>query len=376
MNRKSYLSLFFFIGISFSQTHFTIPQNVWRISIQQEIATGNWKGNDGRNGWTDFSYQLDTSKYIINQQWKNNINTRSFLVEYGITNKSNIVIKVPIIKKFDQSHTWNSASAKIDSLMQKYYPTNRSNSGLGDITIGMNLLFVGNPAWRGGKKKYSIYGGLDMIIPFGEPLMKFNSKDVDKNGVPYQFKQLPIGKGLSGWRLRTFGEFYRKFKGRLINVNWKAHASVFNRDIVNPPISFLSINQLISADSLSRSLGNVLFEQGMQLYGSLSGQIELLPRKIFFLVAMDYMISGRDKYFSNNDSWDKWMVKRENYDTKQFLSSQLIKFNIVNHDPFDRIGPLPFEIEIGARWFVPLLSKNTFGYTSSWIRFSTYLQAW
>ena len=64
MNRKSYLSLFFFTGISFSQTHFTIPQNVWRISIQQEIATGNWKGNDGRNGWTDFSYQLDTSKSV------------------------------------------------------------------------------------------------------------------------------------------------------------------------------------------------------------------------------------------------------------------------------------------------------------------------
>ena len=70
---------------------------------------------------------------------------------------------------------------------------------------------------------------------------------------------------------------------------------------------------MISADSLSRSLGNVLFEQGMQLYGSLSGQIELLPRKIFFLVAMDYMISGRDKYFSNNQYDEAFNLLLINY---------------------------------------------------------------
>ena len=376
MNSKSYLPLLFFLTIIFSQTHFTIPQNVWRISIKQETANGNWKGNNGRNGWTDFTFQLDTSKYIINQQWKNKMNTRSLIIEYGITNKSNFLIKIPIIKKFNQTHTWNSASTKIDSLMQQYYVSDKSNSGLGDVTIGMNLLFLGNPAWRGGKKKYSVYGGLDMIIPFGKPLKKFNQKDIDENGMPYQFKQLPIGEGLTEWRLRAFGEFYRKFRSRLININWKTQISVFNRDIINPRISFLSGSQLITPDSLSRSIGNVLFEQGTQFYGFLSGQMELFPRKLFFLVAMDYMVSGRDKYFSNNDEWDKWMVKRENYDTKQFLSSQLIKFNLVNHDPFDRFGPLPFEIEIGVRWFVPLISKNTFGYTSSWIRFTTYFQAW
>ena len=121
MNSKSYLPLLFFLTISFSQTHFTIPQNVWRISIKQETANGNWKGNDGRNGWTDFTFQLDTSKYIINQQWKNKMNTRSLIIEYGITNKSNFLIKIPIIKKFNQTHSWNSASTKIDSLMQQYY---------------------------------------------------------------------------------------------------------------------------------------------------------------------------------------------------------------------------------------------------------------
>ena len=100
----------------------------------------------------------------------------------------------------------------------------------------------------------------------GQDISKINSFDFteserpfDKNGVPYQFKQLPIGKGLSGWRLRTFGEFYRKFKGRLINVNWKAHASVFNRDIVNPPISFYSYH-ISGCERLAN--GNTLIAEG------------------------------------------------------------------------------------------------------------------
>ena len=50
-------------------------------------------------------------------------------------------------------------------------------------------------------------------MPFGKPLIKFNPIDIDTNGVPKQFKQLPIGKGLTQWRIRAFGEFYRKFRG-------------------------------------------------------------------------------------------------------------------------------------------------------------------
>ena len=38
--------------------------------------------------------------------------------------------------------------------------------------------------------------------------------------------------------------------------------------------------------------------------------------------------------------------------------------------------PLPFELEIGARWFVPVITKHSFGYTSTWIRISSYFQAW
>ena len=54
----------------------------------------------------------------------------------------------------------------------------------------MKVLFIGNPAWRGGKNKYSIYGGLDATFPFGESLKKYYSKDIDDNGIPNQFKEV------------------------------------------------------------------------------------------------------------------------------------------------------------------------------------------
>ena len=50
--------------------------------------------------------------------------------------------------------------------------------------------------------------------------------------------------------------------------------------------------------------------------------------------------------------------------------------NLLNLDPLDRFGPLPFEIEIGTRWYVPIITKYSFGYTSTWIRISSYFQAW
>ena len=373
--KKLYLFIIFF-SISIAQTHFTIPQNVWRLSIEQKYKVGNWKGHDGRNGWNDFPYKLDNVVNIINQQWKNEINTQSILIEYGITNRSNFHLNVPIIRNFKQTHSWLSPATNIDTLMQLYHPPEKSTSGLGDVTLGLNLLLIGNPAWRGGKNKFSLYSGFDITMPFGKPIMKFNPKDIDENGVPKQFNQLPIGKGLTQWKMRVFGEFYRKFAGRLININWSSNISLFSREQINPAISFLAVNKTITPDSLARSIGSVLYEQGSQLYGSIIGQIEVFPKKCFISIGMDWMISGKDKYFSNNDSWDEWMVERQNYDTKKSISSQLIKINLLNVDPLDRFGPLPFELEIGARWFVPVITKHSFGYTSTWIRISSYFQAW
>ena len=51
-------------------------------------------------------------------------------------------------------------------------------------------------------------------------------------------------------------------------------------------------------------------------------------------------------------------------------------FNFLNVDPFKQVGPLPFELEIGIQWYVPYLTYQTYGYTASWIKISSYFQAW
>ena len=378
---RKFFSLFILsLNYLYSQTHFTIPQNVWRISIENEISGGKWKGHDGGDGWKDFTYQLDGIDYIITQQWKRNLLTQSYSIEYGFTDKSTFMLHIPRLQKFKQSHSWTISSDSLivpmDELLSQYYPKSKTNSGLNNVSLGMNFLLLGNPAWRGGKNKYSLYGGIDITFPFGERLKKYHAKDVDSEGIPNQYKQLPIGNGLTRWRIKAFGELYRKLWGRLINVNWSVNLSSFNRDIINPPISFLWIQET-SADSISRAIGDaVLYEQGKQIYGSIQGQMEIWPQRMFFSVGMDWMFTGRDQYFSSSDSWDKWMVSRKNYDSRKNVATQFLKFNFLNVDSFKQFGPIPFELEVGVRWFVPFLTYQTFGYTSSWIRISSYFQAW
>ena len=380
MIRKFFSLSILCLNYFYSQTHFTIPQNVWRVSIENKISGGKWKGHDGGDGWKDFTYQLDGIDYIITQEWKRNLLTQSYSIEYGFTDKSTFMLHIPRLQKFKQSHSWTISSDSLivpmDQLLSHYYPKSKTNSGLGNVSLGMNLLLLGNPAWRGGKNKYSLYGGIDITFPFGERLKKYHAKDVDSEGIPNQYKQLPIGNGLTRWRIKAFGELYRKLWGRLINVNWLVNLSSFNRDIINPPISFLWIQET-SADSISRAIGDaVLYEQGKQIYGSIQGQMEIWPQRMFFSVGMDWMFTGRDQYFSSSDTWDKWMVSRKNYDSRKNVATQFLKFNFLNVDSFKQIGPIPFELEVGIRWFVPLLTYQTFGYTSSWIRISSYFQAW
>lgn len=378
---RIFLSLFLLqYTFSVSQTHFTLPQNVWRISIQNENSTGNWKGHDGQNGWQDYAYRVENLDYVISQEWKRNITSQTFLIEYGFTDKATFILTIPKLKKFKQTHSWSIADdttqSPMDQLMTQYFPATKSNTGMGDVTMGMNILFLGNPAWRGGQNKYSVYGGIDITLPFGERLKKYNVKDVDDDGIPHQFKQLPIGNGLTQRGIKAFGELYRKVRGRLININWTVHMSSFSREIINPPISFLWIENA-DADSISRAIGeSVLYEQGGQVFGAIQGQLEIWPKRLFLSAGMDWMFSGRDQYFSKSDVWNEWMVKQNNYDTQKTMATQVLKINFLNVDPFKQIGPVPFELEVGVRWFVPLLTYHTYGNTSSWIRISSYFQAW
>ncbi len=71
------------------------------------------------------------------------------------------------------------------------------------------------------------------------------------------------------------------------------------------------------------------------------------------------------------------MTRRDGYDSQKMQTSQFVKLNLFNLDPFLAIGPVPFELEIGAQWFMPYpLTYHSYGNLSSWVQISTYFQAW
>ena len=77
----------------------------------------------------------------------------------------------------------------------------------------------------------------------------------------------------------------------------------------------------------------------------------------------------------------KMLSEYGSYDLEKILEELMSDYrdrgiNLSNVDPLDRFGPLPFELEIGTRWYVPVITKYSFGYTSTWIRISSYFQAW
>ncbi|GIS56731.1 MAG: hypothetical protein CM1200mP1_06690 [Candidatus Neomarinimicrobiota bacterium] len=114
--------------------------------------------------------------------------------------------------------------------MYLYHPQEKSTSVRRCYT-GLNLyLLVTCMAWR--KKKYSLYSGFDIICLLVSLLLSLTPKDIDTNGVPKKFKQYHR-KRLTQWRIKAFGEFYRKFRGPLININWSTifHFLIENKSI-------------------------------------------------------------------------------------------------------------------------------------------------
>ena len=62
MNRIFYLFILFF-SIVHTQTFFTIPRSVWRVSIINSVGSGNWIGSGGlfNKGIRDMSYMPNDS---------------------------------------------------------------------------------------------------------------------------------------------------------------------------------------------------------------------------------------------------------------------------------------------------------------------------
>ncbi len=89
------------------------------------------------------------------------------------------------------------------------------------------------------REPLSVYAGVGLRLPSAKRLGPYRTNAKDKSGIPNQFNELPIGNGLARYSLSLFGEFFKYFNERLVNITWLVEHAKYSREIVNTPVSFL-----------------------------------------------------------------------------------------------------------------------------------------
>ena len=387
MNRLIYLFIFLF-STGHTQTFFTIPRSVWRVSIINSVGSGNWIGSGGlfNKGIRDISYMPNDSTVAayVHQLNRMNYNKRDIHIEYGLSGRMTFSLSLPSYKSLNNEINWSkdvvidSLTSSLDSLLNFYYPNERSTSGLGDASLGMKILLYGHPSWTG-KEPISIYGGVSLRLPTGKKLDPYKTKSKNENGVPYQVFDLPVGNGMTRYSYSLFGEFFKYFKKRLLNITWRIEHGKYSRELVNTPVSFLWGSET-NPDSIISNIGNSFLHQlGDEFLLSAMGKLELFPDRLSVTAGINSIRTERDFVLSENSNWDNWMVSRMKdgeiiHDTKKTQVRQYILATFHNVHPIKSFGPVLFDIEIGASF--PYFTRHTYTFANTWIGVQAYFQAW
>ena len=376
------LLLLIMIPCAVCQSYFTVPQNVWRVSISSKSTSGDWLGVNGEKevGKEEISLLNYTDSLIqglLIESRIRNAETLTSIVEYGFSEKSTIHLKIPYWTNYFEDKSWKweteietESDTIIDKIINYYHPQRRHTSGFGDISIGMKFLLFGVPAWSA-KGVYSAYAGFTVQIPSSRPLSQYK---LTNEGKPSQFGEVTMGSGTTLWKFALFGEFYKKAIKRLFTINWLAELIFSSREILNTPIFFPGLQET-NPDSLAERIGLTYFyKKGTGLRGELSGAFDLWPNRITLKGTQSWYYKNQDQFISKDIDWDNRMTSYDGYDTKQIQISQSFVVYLNNLDPIKRIGPIPFIIEIGVK--VPLLTRNNYNSFQKWIGITTYYQWW
>lgn len=258
-------------------------------------------------------------------------------------------------------------------LLDFYYPSMRTTSGLGNVELGVKFLLYGSPAWSAAGN-FSFYSGLSVLLATADRLHTYKYS----NGMPKSqshFSTLPLGDGVSKFAISLFGELYRTILRRSVNINWLVKVGINGQTRLNTPISFANYATL-NPDSIANTIGvKYTIEKGNDLYAMAQGKLELIPDWISVSGGASFYIKDRDTFYSKDPMWDEWMSYREDeYDTRVTAMRQFAEVSFHNVHPLKRIGPIPFEVRGG--YSVPLLSRNTFSEFSAWLQLVVYAQAW
>ena len=375
----TFLLLLIMIPCAVCQSYFTVPQNVWRVSIASNSMFGDWIGDNGVKevGQDNIGFLFGMDSTMLTELRKMNISTLTSKIEYGFTDRTTMSLEIPYVTNLlvDQSWNWKSdlqdaADSTINVLKDYYLSPRREISGFGDISLGMKILLLGTPAWSE-KGLVSLYGGIMIQFPSSRPLSRYHSVN---DSHPSQFEEVLLGSGTTLWKYSLSGEFYKIAWDRLFNITWVAQFVNSSKESLNTPIFFPGLSQT-NPDSIAKQIGlTYLYKKGTGFRGMVSATLDLWPGRISLMGNQAWFFKRQDQFISSDPGWDKRMTSHPGYDTEMIQITQSFVLFLNNLDPLKKIGPIPFIVEIGTN--LPILTRNNYSEYRTWIGFTYYFQMW
>ena len=165
--------------------------------MTNNVGSGNWIGSGGLfdKGIQDNEFKANDSTVAALVDLNSNISfkRRDIKIEFGLSPRVTFSLHVPSYSSLSEKIDWevDSLVTNLESLLKFYYPANKSSSGLGDATLGVNVLLYGFPSWTG-NEPLSVYAGVGLRLPSAKKLGPYRASVKDTTGSPNQFNELPI----------------------------------------------------------------------------------------------------------------------------------------------------------------------------------------
>ncbi len=262
----------------------------------------------------------------------------------------------------------------LSQLENFYWVKNRMATGFGDISSGFNYRLLGDPVWSEVESGFELYTGMKFTIPLGSVLPIYSPGSGQFPNPPEQSKKLALGSGVSVWYFFLDGSWYSQKKGHELHVNWYIENGLSSKESIPTPFSFLGV-PFMHHDSIMVAIGETyLYRKGFQIETDFVINYEFIPDFIHGWAGLEAYWKNRDDYWSKNKQWDSWMTRHNGYDSMQYRALLKGGISYRNSNPFKRILPILFELEIEG--FAPIFIRNQYRLFGGQISITTYFQAW
>jgi len=260
-------------------------------------------------------------------------------------------------------------TVRLSDLIDYYYPSQKSASGLDDTKVGIKMLLKGSPAWSMQKNKGALYGIFQLLIPSGYTIRSFK----DNNERQKQFSKENIGIGVKRYTIGFFGDYFFMDK-RNFRFFGQVLLSASTADNLYTPAHLLAANHTNPDSNISFIGETYKYIEGSRFLNEFGFGFDPKPNRFRIKFSIKNIFKQRDQFTSSDIDWDRWMASHDGFDTAFKKRDMHLEGWLLNNYSENRIGPIPFECFFGLT--TNLSSTNTFFGGSIYLGLVLNLQGW